>query len=139
VIQVDQTRAPDLGVSPAGLGTAVRTAFAGVVATKFQKSDATLDDVRLELTTTARTDVAQLGDLPIPTSSGQMVPLRSVATIEQSAGPTQISRYNRQRVVTVGADVDTGVTLGQVNPSVQRAARALPLPSGYTWSVGGPT
>jgi HAE1 family hydrophobic/amphiphilic exporter-1 len=137
LITVDQARAADLGVSSATLGTAVRTAFSGVVATKFQKPDATLEDVRLELTSNARTDVTQVGDLPVQTASGQTVPLRSVASISQTQGPTEIDRRNRQRIVTVGADLDTGVTLGQVNPAVQRAINDLQLPAGYTASLGG--
>jgi HAE1 family hydrophobic/amphiphilic exporter-1 len=137
VVQVDQARAADLGVSSATLGTTVRTAFAGVVATRYQKPDATLQDVRLELASAARTDISQIGDLPIQTAGGQTVPLRSVATISESQGPTQITRRDRQRIVTVGADLDTGVTLGQVNPAVQRAMRQLQLPDGYTATLGG--
>jgi HAE1 family hydrophobic/amphiphilic exporter-1 len=137
VVQVDQSRAADLGVSSVTLGTAVRTAFAGVVATKYQKPDATLEDVVLELNTTARGNVNQVGDLPIQTANGQTVPLRAVSTITQTQGPTQIARRNRQRVVTVSADLDTGVTLGQVNPAVQRAVHALNLPDEYAASLGG--
>jgi hydrophobic/amphiphilic exporter-1 (mainly G- bacteria), HAE1 family len=137
VVNVDQARAADQGVSAATLGTAVRTAFAGVVATRYQKPDATLEDVRLELTSTARTDINQVGDLPIQTASGQTVPLRAVANISQTQGPTQINRKDRQRVVRVSADLDTGYTLGQVNSAVQRAIRDLQLPAGYTASLGG--
>ncbi|MBV8717271.1 MAG: efflux RND transporter permease subunit [Chloroflexi bacterium] len=136
LVNVDQARAADVGVSAASLGTAVRTAFAGVVATKYQKQDATLEDVRLELTSTARTDINQVGDLPIQTASGQTVPLRAVADISQTQGPTQINRKDRQRVVTVSADLDTGYTLGQVNPGVQRAMRDLQVPVGYTAGLG---
>jgi HAE1 family hydrophobic/amphiphilic exporter-1 len=137
LVQVDQARAANLGVSSATLGTAVRTAFAGVVATKYQKPDATLEDVVLELNTAARGNVNQVGNLPIQTASGQTVPLRAVSTITQAQGPTEIDRRNRQRVVTVSADLDTGVTLGQVNPAVQRAIRDLNLPDGYSASLGG--
>src|SRR5205823_4175860 len=95
VVQVDQARAADLGVSSATLGTTVRTAFAGVVATRYQKSDSTLEDVRLELASDARNDVSRVGDLPIPTAGGQTVPLRALSTIELSNGPTQITRRDR--------------------------------------------
>jgi hydrophobic/amphiphilic exporter-1 (mainly G- bacteria), HAE1 family len=137
LIRVNQARAADLGVPSATLGTAVRTAFSGVVATKYQKPDATLEDVRLELATQSRTDISRVGELPIQTSTGQIVPLSALSTISQTTGPTQIDRYDRQRVVTVSADLDTGVTLGQVNPRVQQAARQLALPQGYSTSLGG--
>ena len=137
LVQVDQARADELGVSTASLGTAVRTAFAGVTATKFQKPDGTLENVVLELASQARTDVGSLDTLPILTSSGQSVPLSSFATISQTSGPSQISRNNRQRLVTVGADLDTGVALGTVTPRVQAAIARLALPPGYTASAGG--
>ena len=70
---------------------------------------ATLEDVRLELAGQARTDVSDVGTLPLQTATGQIVPLNSVATISLSSGPSQISRRDRLRVVTVGADLDTGV------------------------------
>jgi hydrophobic/amphiphilic exporter-1 (mainly G- bacteria), HAE1 family len=108
-----------------------------VVATKYQKPDATLEDVRLQLATDARDDISRVGDLPIQTSTGQIVPLSSLSTITLTNGPTQIDRYDRQRVVTVSADLGTGVTLGQVNPAVQRAANQLQLPAGYSTSLGG--
>jgi hydrophobic/amphiphilic exporter-1 (mainly G- bacteria), HAE1 family len=137
LIQVDQARAADLGVNAANLGTTVRTAFAGIVATKYKKPDATLEDVRLELAGQARSDISSVGSLPIQTASGQTVPLSSVANVVQRSGPTQIDRRDRQRVVTVGADLDTGVTLGQASPGLQRAVNALQLPPGYTATLGG--
>jgi HAE1 family hydrophobic/amphiphilic exporter-1 len=136
-IRVDQSRAADLGISPVSLGTTVRTAYAGVVATKFKKPDSTLEDVRLQLAGTARNDIADVGDLPIQTAAGQTVPLRAVSDIVLSDGPTQISRRDRQRVVSVGADLDSGVTIGRVSPGLQRAIDQLQLPAGYTATLGG--
>jgi HAE1 family hydrophobic/amphiphilic exporter-1 len=115
----------------------VRTAFSGIVATKFQKPDATLEDVRLQLANQSRGDIASVGRLPIQTGSGAMVPLSAVANITQTTGATEIDRRDRQRVVTVGADLATGVTLGQVSPALQRAVHDLQLPAGYLATVGG--
>jgi HAE1 family hydrophobic/amphiphilic exporter-1 len=137
LVQVDQTRAANLGVSSATLANAVRTAFSGVVATKYQKPDNTLVDVSLELSSTDRAQIGSVGQLPIQTSTGQIVPLSAMSTITQTTGPTEIDRRDRQRVVTVGADLAPGVTLGQVNAAVQREMNALPLPAGYTVSLGG--
>ena len=78
--------------------------MAGVVATRYQKSDATLEDVRLELASDARTDVSRVGDLPIQTASGATVPLRSVATIDLTNGPTQNLRLDMLNSATVRAE-----------------------------------
>ncbi|MFN8638749.1 MAG: efflux RND transporter permease subunit [Dehalococcoidia bacterium] len=137
VVHVDPRRAADLGVNAASLGLSVRTAFAGVVATKFQKTDGTLEDVRVQFDDSARTNVSDLADLPVQTATGQTVPLRQVATVTEESGPAQISRFDRSRVVTVGADLDTGYALSQVQPGVRDVIAGLQLSPGYRAEVAG--
>ncbi|MCC6237414.1 MAG: efflux RND transporter permease subunit [Dehalococcoidia bacterium] len=138
-IRVDAQRASDLGVNAASLGLSVRSAFAGVVATKFQKEDGTLQDVRLQLASDARVDVQRLGELPVQTATGQTVLLRQVATIAEVSGPAQISRFDRERVVTVGADLSGDTVLSQVLPAVNAAIEAIlkDAPPGYTVELAG--
>ncbi|MGE3856112.1 MAG: efflux RND transporter permease subunit [Dehalococcoidia bacterium] len=136
-IEVDQLRAAELGVSSAQLGLLVRTAFAGAVATKYQQPDGTLQDVRLRLEGDARASIASVGDLPVQTATGQTVKLSQVARITETFGPTQVNRYDRERVVSVNADLQTGYSLGEVQPDVQRAIDELVLPPGYRAEVGG--
>lgn len=137
LITVDPNRAANVGVSTATIASAVDTAFNGVTATKYQKVDGTLENVQLELNTQARSSAASVGDLPIPLTTGQTVPLSAVSTITLTTGPTEIDHYDRQRVVTISADLDTGVVLGQVQPAVNKAVSQLSLPAGYTASLGG--
>ena len=136
-IDVDHARAAELGVSPAAVGLTVRTAFTGVVATKFQRPDGTLQDVRLQLSASAREAGQSVEQLPLPTLSGGTVPLRQVATVTTVAGPTSIQRRDRERVISVGADLAPGVTLGEVQPALVRMVEEMTLPSGYTAALGG--
>ena len=96
------------------VGLLVRTAFAGVEVTKFQKPDGTQQEVVLRFAPESRTDLARVGDLPIPTAGGQTVALRQIATLREVSGPTQINRRDRERVVVVGADLATGHSLSEV-------------------------
>jgi len=136
-IEVDQVRAAELGVNSASLGLLVRTAFAGSVATKFQRPDGTLQDVRLQLRDAARRSIADVRDLPVQTVLGTTVKLSQVATVNETFGPTQIDHYQRQRVVNVGADLQIGYALSQVQPDVTKAIKSLTLPAGYQALVGG--
>lgn len=47
------------------------------------------------------------------TASGKTVPLSSVATLRQERGLSTINRYNRERTVTVSADVNNAVANAQ--------------------------
>ncbi len=136
-IEVDQLRAAELGVNSASLGLLVRTAFAGSVATKFQRPDGTLQDVRIQLQGRARQSLASVGDLPVQTALGTTVKLSQVAKITEASGPTQIDHYNRLRVVNVNASLQIGYSLSEVQPEVQAAIDNLVLPPGYFASAGG--
>jgi len=136
-IHVDQLRAADAGANSSTIGLIVRSAFAGVVATKYQEPDGTQQDVRLQFNQGSRSDIARVGDLPIPTQSGGTVALRQVADIKEIAGPTQIDHFDRKRVVSVGADLDTGVSLGEVTPVLTKIAADPKLPNGYTVEIAG--
>ncbi len=136
-IEVDQSRAAELGVNSASLGLLVRTAFAGSVATKFQRPDGTLQDVRIQLQDQARQNIASVGDLPVQTALGTTVKLSQVAKVTEASGPTQIDHYNRLRVVNVNAALQIGYSLSEVQPEVQAAIDNLVLPAGYFASAGG--
>ena len=136
-VDVNQQAAAQLGVSAASIALAVRTSFAGVVATKYQLPDGTLEEVQLQLSSEARGDVTRLGDLPVPTAAGQLIPLRQVVTITETAGPTQISHEARRRIVTVSADLETGQSLGGVSPDLNRIVQDLNPPAGYAARIAG--
>ena len=136
-IVVDRGRAEDLGISAQALGSAVRTAYGGVVATKYRNPTGKDLDVRLILNPAARLNAAAVGDLPIQAPGGQTVRLREVADIGQVAGPTQIERRNQRRTVTVGANLAEGVLVGSVTPSVNAAVAQFPFPPGYAVEQGG--
>src|SRR3546814_4048566 len=58
------------------------------------------------------------------------VPLASVASLSMESGPAQIDRYDRQRYVTIGADLG-GMALG----AATTAAHELPVAKRLTSSV----
>ena len=64
------------------------------------------------------------------------MPLRQVATITPSFGPAQIDHYQRQRVITIGANVE-GASFGNVSKQVMGRVKRLQMPAGYQVSAGG--
>jgi HAE1 family hydrophobic/amphiphilic exporter-1 len=135
-INVDRTRAAQAGVSAQAVGSAVRLAYSGVVATKFRQTDGQDLDVRLLLAPDVRGRLSNLGELPLQATNGP-VRLSQIATIANVTTPSQINRRDRHRQVTVAANLGDGVVLSQVTPAVQQAVNQLALPPGYTVSQGG--
>jgi hydrophobic/amphiphilic exporter-1 (mainly G- bacteria), HAE1 family len=135
-INVDRARAVQAGISAQAIGSAVRLAYSGVVATKYLQPNGQELDVRVLLPQSARTDVSNLADLPLQGSNGP-VRLSQVATISNVTTAAQITRRDRHRQVTVAANLGDGVVQSQVTPAVDRAVKQLALPPGYTTSQGG--
>ena len=68
---------------------------------------------------------------------GRRVPFSSVARIEQGAGLGSIRRIDRNRTVTVSADVHPDFNQQRVLADVQEALADFPLPPNYTVDYTG--
>jgi multidrug efflux pump subunit AcrB len=114
--------AAEQGINTAAIGETVRFATTGDLDTDLPRLD--LDNrqiyIRVRLPDDVRQDPAALGNLRIRGNRG-LIPLSQVANLEVQGGPAQISRYDRQRQITVEAELG-GLPLGDT----LNAARALP-------------
>jgi HAE1 family hydrophobic/amphiphilic exporter-1 len=154
-VRVDRGLAGSLGVNLAQVASALRVAFAGVDAGTWVDPTGESRYVHVRLAEPARENASDLARLPIPVSSGAaaggaggaadggamagtptFIPLGQIATIATGHGPAQIDHYNRQRVVTVGANVE-GASLGRVSARVNQAIARVPMPDGYRITQGG--
>ncbi|WP_210527185.1 efflux RND transporter permease subunit [Rubellimicrobium arenae] len=128
-----------LGVTTAAIAEAVRVATIGDVDQALAKVsiDNRLIPVRVQLTDTARDDLARIGALRIPTASGGSVPLNAVANVNIAEGPSVVERINRQRYATVGASLPPGVALGTAQARFQAVVDGLELPPSVTVTASG--
>lgn len=85
--------------------------------------------IRVRLPHDARVDLDQIGNLQVPTLNGKMTPLRTVADLSIASGPGQIQRYDRERRVSVQADLN-GTTIGQALNEVSKLDAMKHLPAG---------
>jgi len=152
-VRVNRGLAGTLGVSLNQLATSLRFAFAGVDAGTWIDPSGISRYVHVRLAPAARENAHDLATLPVmiapanaqsppsgtsATSTGApaFIPLGQVAQIIPGFGPSQIDHYQRERVVTIGANVE-GASFGNVSQAVMRKLRDVQLPTGYHVSAGG--
>jgi len=140
-VEVNRGLAGTLNISLAQLAQSLRYAFAGVDAGTWVDPAGISRYVHVRLAAAARENAADLGQLPVvlaPTVAGAptFVPLSQVATITQGYGPAQIDHFQRQRVVTIGANV-IGASVGNVARDVMQRVNKVQLPPGYSIDQGG--
>jgi len=124
--------AADLGVTTVSLSQTIRIATMGDIeqnSAKFSLSDRQVP-ITVSLSEDARRDIQTLENLPVPTSSGSSVPLKSVAEIGFGSGPTTIQRSNQIRRLSIGADLAPGVVQGDVQAKVDALPTMKHLPQG---------
>src|SRR3546814_8429082 len=70
--------------------------------------------------------VSELGKSEVAPSAGGVVTLSGLVTVQESAGPRQLNRYNYLRAITVQGGVAPGYSLGQALEFLEQQARAAP-------------
>ena len=132
-IDVDRAAAARLGLSELAVG--------GIVAQSIQPQPVgslEIDDESVDVYTLAPTPpetLQQLRDLQLPSPTGP-VALSTVATVEQTTGPTSVTTKDAVRTATVTV-TPSGDELSTATASVDDALEGLDLPAGADAAVGG--
>jgi hydrophobic/amphiphilic exporter-1 (mainly G- bacteria), HAE1 family len=131
-VDVDQSKAQLLGVSPSAVANVARIAVDGAVATKVRTATG-LVDVRVQFPAADRSTVEELKNVRVRANDGMLIPIGDLATFTWTKAPTRIERLNRQRVVNVMSDLLPGYSTGQVQgPLAKKMSQPGFLPSGVT-------
>ena len=111
LVDVDPQKAAALGVSSQQVGRTLETMFGSRRATTYIKGGQEYD-VILQTSRDNRRNVADLEGLYVSTGSGQLVPLSAVVTTKTSGDTPDRRRLDRQRAITLSADLTPGMTVG---------------------------
>jgi HAE1 family hydrophobic/amphiphilic exporter-1 len=135
-VRMDRERAAELGLSTAAIAGILRNAVEGSTDLKFRTGEKEVP-VRIRMVRGGQPlRPEDLGDVLLAVVSGRPVYVRDVARIEPGTGPTRIDRRNRQRVVSVTANLKPGSFAGNVNQMAARAIADL-RPPGVVVEFGG--
>lgn len=140
-VAIDRQVADDLGLNLAIIGTTVRSLVDGANISRFKDGDEEYD-INVRLAPEYRTDIEDLNSIYVPSvkkvrGDDFSVPLRQVADIYESAAPTEIRRYDRQREIRVGSNLAAGYVLSDIMGHVQANRAALNIPAGYIVTTVG--
>lgn len=137
-VVINREKAQNMGVKISSIASALRTMVGGEDdITKFKDGDE-LYDVRVRVAEEYRDTKEAISALMVPgdiNGTEKMLRLDSVAAIEEGTGPSQIDRHNRQRQVTVQANLnglDTRSALGIMNQVFKRLNAGAEYAGGVT-------
>ena len=136
-IKVDRQKAALFGLNTDTIGTALKTAYNGLEVSTYREGDDDYD-ITVQLSDASRRVTDVLRELMLPTPSGKMVPLTTLARVEFAGGLGDIVRINHERVVTVKANVNENKIPGPVaRAQAEELLGKFPMPPGYRVTFTG--
>ncbi|HEX9917696.1 MAG TPA: efflux RND transporter permease subunit, partial [Pyrinomonadaceae bacterium] len=135
-VEIDRARAADLGVRVGDIAQSLNTMVAGQKVSTFNQGTDQYD-VRLRAIGSARASKEQLSRLFAPSAKLGLVSLDNLVRVEEGSGPSAIDRLNRQRQVTLTANVAPGGSQSAVLADLDTAVGGMNLEAGYQTGLVG--
>ncbi len=135
-IAVDREKAATLGLNMNIIASSVKTFIEGSTATKYREKGETYDIyVRLEEASRAKIEDVENLSLVSPVT-GEQIKLINFAKVYEVAGPVEIERQNRERVVRVECNVYQR-SAGKVREDIKKELDKMVLPPDVMLNFGG--
>ncbi|MDW5313187.1 efflux RND transporter permease subunit [Rhizobium sp. PL01] len=127
-VTIDRERASDLGIDIVGLSAALQAMLDGNSVLDVYV-DGESYPVKLLSTTNPVNDPTDLQNIFLKTGDGKIVPMSTIAMVEEKAVAPQLSREQQLRSVSLSAGLTSGIALGDALTMVEQMAEPL-LPPG---------
>jgi multidrug efflux pump len=135
LVRIDRRKAAELGITVEEIARTLEFSYSGRRFGYFLK-DGKQYQVIAQMQREDRNDPGDLDKLHVRNAVGTMIPLSNVVTLEESASPAAIFRFNRAVSATVQATPAPGYTLGDGIEEMDRIAEEV-LPEGFRTSLSG--
>lgn len=136
-VKPDREKADERGVSVSAIGNAINALIGGQRIGKYTK-DGRRYDVRIRLIPSQRTATEDIDRLWVWNNRGELVQLKNVVTISEKPTPLTITRRNRERAISIFANVTPGKSQTDALKEVERITKEV-LPEGYRAVFSGST
>jgi HAE1 family hydrophobic/amphiphilic exporter-1/multidrug efflux pump len=134
-VDVDREKAKALGVPLGELYGALASTLGNFYVNDFNKYGRTWQ-VLMSAEPEFRKSPDSIGDLYVRSDKGEMIPLRSLATVRYASGPDSLTRFNNLPAVKMFGQAAPGVSSGQAIAEAERIASEV-LPPDFSYDWGG--
>lgn len=133
-VEVDRDKAAALGLDVAQVARVINVLIGSQEATIYKEGGHRYD-VRVRVEEAQRNQPGDILGLATRTAEGGLVRLDNVVALEEGTGINVINRRDRQRAITIVANLQ-GASLGEAVGTADRVAAEI-LPDGYATAVAG--
>lgn len=134
----DRDAAAVRGVTISNIANTLSALFGSFVVGKYTNSSGHRDDIRLKLEEKAANDPTNIQKISVRNNRGEMVPFREVVSTEESKTLLTIGRYNRERSITLSANLVKGKSQVEALEFIEKTTKEI-LPDGFHIVYSGNT
>jgi multidrug efflux pump len=134
-LDIDRAKAQALGLNISDVFTALQATLGGIYVNDFNLYGRTWQ-VNVQGEASDRGDLSDVWQIYVRNVTGQMVPMRSIASLKIVTGPQVITRYNNYRSVTLNGSPAAGISSGAAIAAMGAISDAT-LPAGYSYEWTG--
>ncbi len=134
--QIDRPLAAQLGVNVSDIANAMRYLVGGDQVSDFYENGEQYE-VHVRADQAYRDTAQTIGLLTVPSTTIGSVPLAQVVKFVPGSGPSEINRFNRQRQVTLSANVLPGASEAEITAKLGQIVQAQNLGPAYSASLSG--
>ena len=135
LIMVDRQKAADMKLTVSQIAETLKTALSGTRAGYFREGGNEYA-ILVQLKNAVRMSIAEVLDLTITNSDGELVVLRNVVSVRPRSGPVRVERKDQERVVTVSANI-TDRDMGSVMADIRERLRSVAVPRDFSIVFSG--
>ena len=136
MIRMDRNKIRQYGLQVGEVAEELETFYQGKTVSQVIQGQQSFDLI-VRVADSTRSNIEQIRNTPIATSSGALIPLNQIATVDLENSINAINHENTQRRIVVSANVqgrDLGSTVGEMQDAVRSN---MQLPQGYFVEWGG--
>jgi len=136
-VRINRDKVAMLGIPLSEIDHTVRTALTGVPVSTYRDEEGKQYDIVFRLPFERNPSLSDFNRVYVSSITGQLIPLRQVASIELTESPLLITHYDLDRNVTVTSDVASGYSVAGVTQNIIRKLKDYNWPKGYWYNLGG--
>ena len=132
-LNINKNKAKDLGISAQSIGQTLETLYGGKTVTKFNKLGKEYPII-LQQYLDDRKSKESISKIYVRSEkTGKLISLANLVDFKEEGSANKLSRYNRQRAVTISANINEGYTLAEAIKYLEKTISEVAPENQITW------
>ena len=132
-LSINKNRAKDLGVSTESIGKTLETLYGGKTVTKFNKLGKEYPIILQQYLIDRRNKQGLTKIFVRSNTTGKLISLANLVEFKEEGSAKKLARYNRQRAVTISANISENYTLSEAIKYLEQTLSESQIKNQIAW------